>query len=109
MRKIEADMIAAIRAHRPWKSGNTQVKICPNTGQCGVFLHDNLIATECGPGWMICDCGWQTTTTKSRLNAILTSLFDRPISIFQRNNQWRFSDNGITTLVEPHDMNLVRF
>jgi len=109
MRKIEADMIQAIKSHKSWKSGNTQVQISPKDNSAHVYLFGNLIATECSRGWMICDCGWQTTTTKSRLNALLSALFDRPVSISQRNNSWRFTDNGITTLVEPHDMNLVQF
>lgn len=109
MRKIEAEMIAAIRAHRSWKSGNTQVQISPEDNTAHVYLHGNLIATECSRGWMMCDCGWQTTTTKSRLNAILLALFDRPIRYYQQNHQWRFRDNGITTIVEPHDMNLIQF
>lgn len=109
MRKIEAQMIQAIKAHKPFKSGNTQVSLSPEDGLAYVYLHGNLIAAECKQGWMINDCGWQTTTTKSRLNSILALLIDRPVSLSQRNNVWRLNDNGTTTIVEPHDMNLVRF
>ena len=77
MRKIEALMIEAVKSHKSWKSGNTEVKISPKDGTAHVYLCDNLIATECSRGWMICDCGWQTVTTKSRLNALLSALFDR--------------------------------
>ena len=109
MRKIEAQMIQAIKAHKSFKSGNTQVQISPKDNSAHVYLHGNLIATECTQGWMISDCGWQTPTTKSRLNSILALLIDRPVSFSQRNNVWRLNDNGTTTIVEPHDINLVKF
>lgn len=69
-RKIEDQMIAAIRAGKDWQSGNTRVS--QSVGACQVFLHDNLIA-ECGHAtngtrWTL--AGWNTTTTRSRINAL---------------------------------------
>ena len=107
MRKIEADMIAAIRAHRSWKSGSTQVQISPKDNSAHVYLHGNLIATECSRGWMICDCGWQTTTTKSRLNALFAGL-NLDGRLYQKRNVWHLSKTNGETIVEPHDMNLVQ-
>ena len=109
MRKIEADMIEAIKSHRSWKSGNTQVQICSKDNSLGVFLYGNLIATECKNGWMITDAGWQTATTKSRLNAILGAMIDRPVSISQRKNVWRLNDTQGAQVIEECDINLVQF
>jgi len=109
MRKIEADMIAAVKSHRSWKSGNTQVQISPKDGSAHVYLHGNPIAIECKNGWMISDCGWQTTTTKSRLNALLGAVIDRPVSIGQRNYVWRLYDASKSKVIEECDINLVQF
>ena len=109
MRKIEALMIQAVKSHKAWKSGNTEVTLSAKDGLPHVYLHGNLIASVTNNGLIISDCGYQTTTTKSRLNALLGGLIDRPVSISQRDYVWRFRDNGITTIVEPHDKNLVQF
>lgn len=94
MRKIEAQMVCAVRDRliedlADWRSGNTEVRteygeIQPELtlGQgkvVVVYLHGNKIAefdtslnhARACRGLMITDAGWQTATTKSRLNALL--------------------------------------
>ena len=72
MRKIEAQMNAAIAQGRDWQSGNTSVHFNDEEGVAIVRLHGNKIA-EIGEGFItLFDGGWQTVTTKSRLNAILS-------------------------------------
>ena len=48
MRQIEKQMVAAIKARKNFKSGNTEVTMTRNEylGTCTaiVYLHDNLIA-----------------------------------------------------------------
>lgn len=70
MRKIETQMNAAIAQGTNWSSGNTTVTFqVPDVAE--VRLHGNLIA-KIGEGWIqLWDGGWQSKTTKSRLNAIL--------------------------------------
>ena len=69
MRKIEAQMNAAIAQGRDWQSANTSVHFNDEEGVAIVRLHGNKIA-EIGEGFItLFDGGWQTTTTKSRLNA----------------------------------------
>ena len=74
MRKIEQQMIAAIKGNTDWKSGNTQVI---HLRQC-VFsrvpclLHGNKIAEVDDDFLKLFDGGWQSKTTKSRLNALLS-------------------------------------
>jgi len=88
MRKIETDMIHAIKRGKSWKSGNTEVYV--NDNHCAnVYLHGNLIA------WInqdndlrVFDAGWQTRTTKSRLNALCTEFCQRGEGIFQKDFAW---------------------
>ena len=90
MRKIEALMIQAVKNGRDWKSGNTSV----HNSDHGIIvrLHGNKIAqvdheTHCV---YVTDAGWQTTTTKSRLNALLLGLGGRA-SISQKNFVWQLT------------------
>ena len=71
MRKIEQQMIAAINNNQDWQSANTSVHYDPSSGASRVYLHGNKIA-EVGDDYLtLFDGGYQTATTKSRLNAIL--------------------------------------
>ena len=88
MRKIEREMNAAIRDSRNWKSGNTEVTFDPTTDESKVFLHGNHIATIGDDFVQIFDGGWQSNTTKSRLNAILQEHGIKGECVFQRNWNW---------------------
>ena len=71
MRTIEEKMLRAINLGKNWKNGNTEVCHLAIGGQVLVRLHDNLIAVRDKDGaWHYNNCGWATTTTKSRLNAL---------------------------------------
>jgi len=92
MRKIEMQMLQAIRNKQHFKSANTEV--VPTVFEHGdrridrinVYLHGNPIAQIHPDCVNICDCGWQTTTTKSRLNVILRELCGA--GIYQKNHTW---------------------
>ena len=88
MRKIETQMNAAIRDSINWKSGNTEVTFDPETNESKVFLHGNHIATIGDDFVEIFDGGWQSVTTKSRLNAILSEHGIKGEYVFQRNFKW---------------------
>ena len=88
MRKIEREMNAAIRDSRDWKSGNTEVTFDSATNESKVFLHGNHIATVGDDFVQIFDGGWQSNTTKSRLNAILQEHGIQGECVFQRNWNW---------------------
>ena len=88
MRKIEQQMNAAIRDSRNWASGNTSVTFDPETNESKVFLHGNHIATIGDDFVQIFDGGWQSVTTKSRLNAILKEHGIKGECVFQRNWNW---------------------
>ena len=91
MRKIEKQMNQALRTFSNWSSGNTTVTSTPN--EMLVHLHGNHIATlnKITMDLFIFDGGWQSNTTKSRLNAILDE-FAHGSSVFQRNFTWFLSD-----------------
>ena len=69
MRKIEQQMIAAIKDNTDWKCDNTEVIAIE--GVSFVYLHGNQIATIDDDSLTLFDGDHQTKTTKSRLNAIL--------------------------------------
>lgn len=77
MRVIEAKMIAAVLTGSSMKSGNTEVTT--RTREDGarittVYLHGNMIAQNGIFGWGFKLCGWNTPTTRSRINALRSAL-----------------------------------
>jgi len=86
MRKIERQMCDAIAKGKDWKSGNTQVITINDV--TWVYLHDNHIATVTDTDVTIYDGGWQSNTTKSRLNAICNTFCVDGEGIFQKNFEW---------------------
>tara|TARA_Y100000768_G_scaffold325932_1_gene263083 strand:- start:43 stop:369 length:327 start_codon:yes stop_codon:yes gene_type:complete len=93
MRLIESQMVNAVAARRNWQSGNTQVTKC-DRGMV-VYLHGNQIA-QLEPDdqclW-VTDAGWQTSTTKSRLNALLSALCPG-CGIHQKQFVWYLTRHG---------------
>lgn len=88
MRKIEQQMCDAIKENRNWKCKNTEVCYSDDYGTSRVYLHDNLIAIVSDTDVEVFDGGWQSVTTKSRLNAICTEFCIDGEGIFQKNYQW---------------------
>jgi hypothetical protein len=88
MRKIESQMIAAVQGNRNWTSGNTCVTFDPETGASKVFLHGNLIATVTEDTLELFDGGWQSNTTKSRLNALCSAFAYAGEGVFQKDWTW---------------------
>lgn len=86
MRKITREAISSLIAHRAFKKSNTEVRIEPN-GDAELFLHNNHIATyTADDSLFITSAGWQTNTTKERLNALPN------VHIYQRNFDWYLND-----------------
>ena len=88
MRKIESQMIAAIQGNRNWTSANTAVTIDAETNTSSVYLHGNLIATVTDNDMTIYDGGWQSVTTKSRLNALCSAFCVAGEGVFQQDWTW---------------------
>ena len=92
MRKITQQSVQAFQSSRPFKSGNTQVRVIGQDG--GGFLvllelHGNTIARY--ESWngrtFVTDAGWNTRTTKERLNGLYG------VSISQRRGVWYLNGN----------------
>ena len=88
MRKIETQMCQAIQSNKDWRSGNTRVIYSPIHNTSEVYLHNNLIAIVTDDALQILDGGWQSNTTKSRLNAILSECGVTGERVFQQNFEW---------------------
>jgi hypothetical protein len=94
MRVIERKMNKAITNRQDWKLANTEVVTFTNHSD--VYLHGHLIA-RIGETWIeLFDGGWQTATTKSRLNAILREHGCPGEYVFQKNFDWFINYNGST-------------
>ena len=104
MRKIEMEMNSAIRYRRNFSKANTSVRCFKTNGvttDVDVFLHGNHIASldTATHKLTIKDGGWQSVTTKSRLNALLDE-FAPSMGIFQKDWVWYLSDR-LTGSVVP--------
>ena len=98
MRKIEEQMNYALRHRKNWAGSNTTVRCFKENGvttEMQVLLHGNLIAwLDTAPNDLnISSAGWETVTTKSRLNAILEE-FASGARVIQRDFEWFLSDFG---------------
>ena len=91
MRKIERQMQAAIATRTDWRKSNTSVDV-DSEGFTTVRLHGNRIAEiEPNGDIILSSCGWDTPTTKSRLNAIV-DVFLTGCHIFQKDFTWYVGD-----------------
>ena len=85
-------MNKAMRHFLPFSSGNTTV--VQNDRDMDVFLHGNHIASLCkiSMDLRIFDGGWQSNTTKSRLNALLEEFADS-YKVIQKDFTWYVVDS----------------
>ena len=99
MRQIERQMNEAILNGKDFRKDNAEV--INIRGNAFVYLHGNHIATV-GDTLDICDAGWQTVTTKSRLNALLNEFADG-CYVFQKNFAWFLGDRDGNTIPFPSE------
>ena len=93
MRQIEKEMNYAIRNKIAWSKSNSCTTFDNTIENCFVYLHGNHIATYnyTLKELELYDGGWQSNTTKSRLNALCYE-FATGFSVFQKNWEWFISD-----------------
>ena len=93
MRKIEKEMNNAVKNKIAWSKNNTLTTFDNTIENCFVYLHGNHIATYnyADKELSLFDGGWQSNTTKSRLNALCDE-FAVGHGVFQKNWQWFISD-----------------
>ena len=87
----------AISNKSNWCGSNTQVNYNDSTNCSSVYLHGHQIATldHNSNALKLSSCGYQTNTTKSRLNAILDEV-KWGCKVFQKNFDWFVSYNEDT-------------
>ena len=95
MRKIEREMNTAIAERRDWRKDNTRVVYSPVRDTVEVYLHNNLIAIITEGAIQIFDGGWQSNTTKSRLNAIFDGNGHPSEGVYQKQYQWYVRINTV--------------
>ena len=88
MRKIEQQMNNAISNNLNWQCDNTAVTFDPETNESTVYLHGNKIAVVGDDFVQIFDGGYQSKTTKSRINAILSEHAIAGEGVFQKDWKW---------------------
>ena len=97
MRKIETQMNAALANSKNWQSGNTSVHFNEENNTSIVRLHGNKIAVIGDDFLQIFDGGYQSVTTKSRLNALIDRFCNAVTDgVFQKDYQWYIRDNKVT-------------
>ena len=111
MRKIEMMMNSAIRYRKNFSSGNTSVRCFKTNGittDVDVYLHGNHIATVGSDFLQIFDGGWQSNTTKSRLNALINEFADAyNDGVFQQNFCWFINTaNGVRDFINGYEFAL---
>ena len=91
MRKVTIKAAAAMRDGINTVSGNTRV----HSGGNVMDLHGNTIAIFNREDGLLTlrDCGWQSVTTKERLNGILDT-FETGKYIIQENWNWYIKDRA---------------
>ena len=89
MRKLEKQMNSALLRKTNWAGSNTTVSYNEFTNCSSIFLHGHQIATldHHTNALKLSSCGYQTVTTKSRLNALLSE-FKYGCKVFQKNFDW---------------------
>ena len=97
MRKLEKQMNFALSNKGNWAGSNTTVLYNESTNCSQVLLHGHNIATldHNTRALKLSSCGYETVTTKSRLNAILEEV-KYGCKVFQKNFNWFVSYNGET-------------
>ncbi len=90
MKKIEKRINEAIIDKKYLNTSNSKVIYYSPEDVSDIYLHDNLIGRynhKTKSIWLN-SCGWETNTTKSRLNALLDLLPNKKFKIFQKDFDW---------------------
>jgi len=86
MRKITEESVRAFIEERQFNKSN--MAVLESNGETHLALFGKVIAKKSDDIYYITDCGWQTATTKERLNGLLLALDAG--QIWQDRGQWFF-------------------
>ena len=93
MRKITEEAVNKFINKEAFRSGNTKVEV--REGIDYFYLHDNCISILGDETLFISTCGWETTTTKERLNGILFKVLGSSYQIRQKTFIWYIKDEPL--------------
>ena len=89
-------LLDCINQRKDWKKDNTAVYYDSTIGITSVHLHCNHIASISDEEVEVYDGGWQSNTTKSRLNAIINGLCDGfTCGVYQHKFEWFITDDKL--------------
>jgi hypothetical protein len=93
MRKITDKAVNKFINKEAFRSGNTKIEV--REGISYFYLYDNCIAILDNEELFISTCGWETKTTKERLNGILFKVLGSSYQIRQKNFVWYIKDEPL--------------
>ena len=106
MRKIDQTLQNAIKANKPFSSGNTALKIDDNEGyDSKILLHGNTIAKRHLNVLKLSNCGYATNVTHARLNAVLQA-FNYNVKVIGKGGETLFIDTNTNTIIAKNDLSL---
>ena len=95
MRKITRDAVKAFNEGKPFKRGNTMVRVSI-FGNVRMYLHGNLIANKTGWTTAVRTAGWNSRVTRERLNGIDgCNVFMLKGQLYLNNHKW---DGNLTNI-----------
>jgi hypothetical protein len=101
MRKVSVEAAVAFFNSKERKFSNTEVRVYWD-GTVKLYLFDNLIAERYMDKLIITNAGWNTVTTKDRLNALLEVYeLNEYIAIHKGEHYIRTVKDGVTTSSVP--------
>ena len=102
MRQITKDAVKAFYNWEKFSISNTRVEANWNISY--LYLHNNLIAEYNGSELLISSAGWETTTTKERLNWVLEWHAEyKRYTVKQKNYKWYIYDSIYNELLPFND------
>ena len=111
MRQITNESVRALMRGQTMSKSNmhTSTHTAAECHVTSLYLHGNLIAEKRGTGpdfdVILYDAGWQSTTTKERLNGVLAWL-GLPHLIYQKDYEWFINGEdwhgSVTVFVRAH-------
>ena len=103
MRKISKSIANA------FKNGERRCISNTVTDNNEVLLHGNRIMWKNDSGDLCLSmCGWDTPTTRERLNALLYVLGSEDSLVQRDGEQWVIGDTGIRRLIDPNEVYTLR-
>mgnify|MGYP003589969631 CR=1 FL=1 len=104
MRKIDQKLQNAIKANKPFSSGNTA--FISNDNECKILLHGNVIAKRSLNVLKLDNCGYATNVTHARLNAVLQAFNYRNVKVIGKGWNTLFIDTNTNTVIAKNELSL---